>query len=431
MLARRTFLGSIAAPFAAAALPWHVHAGLLEDLRGHPGTPEEVARDEDFWRPIQQAFMMDRAVVNLNNGGCSPAPTIVHDALKGRLDHANRQPPPHVLWHVQHPQYEVVRERLARQWGVDAEEVAITRNGSESLETCLLGLDLSRGDEVLTTTLDYPRMLTTLRQRERREGITLVQVRLPVPCEDEGEVVRRFEAAITPRTRLILMCHMVNLTGQVLPVRRVVEMARARNGGIPVIVDGAHALAHFEFQLPDLGCDYYGVSLHKWLQAPIGTGMLYVRRNRIRGLWPLMPAPADMDGNIRKFEEIGTHPEAHALSIAEALTFHQAIGGLRKEHRLRYLRDYWARRLLATGRATLNTSLRREFSCGIGNVRIEGLDTTRLQAWLWEKRKVLTTAILHEECTGLRVTPSVYTTLDELDRFADAVEWAIRNGLPA
>lgn len=434
MLDRRVFLGSMLVPATAAMAsgfrPTRASA-MLEELAGFVAPPESIAKDEDYWARVQQAFMMERSIINLNNGGCSPSPSFVHEAFKRRLDDANRWPPPHVLWQTQHPQYETARERLAKHWGVDAEEIAITRNSSESLEICQFGLDLQRGDEVLTTDQDYPRMISTFRQRERREGVKMVQIKIPVPCESDDEIVKRFEEAITPRTRMILMCHIINLTGQILPVKRVVEMARKKNGGIPVIVDGAHALAHFDFKISDLGCDYYGVSLHKWLHAPIGTGLLYVRRDKIKGLWSLFGTNPELEDNIRKFEEIGTHPEANALGIAEALTFHEAIGDERKEARLRYLRDYWAKRLLATGKARLHTSLKPKFSCGIANVEIDGLDTLKLHGWLWEKKKILTVGIKHDDFTGLRVTPSTYTTLEDLDRFCDAVEWAIKNGIPA
>lgn len=434
---RREFLGAIRYPaslaIGAAALatfdPGRASAALAE-LGSHVGSPDEIARDESYWARVQQAFTMDRTVINLNNGGVSPSPKFVQEAMERRLAHANSYPPTVTLWQVQHPQYEDVRSRLAREWGVDAEEIAITRNSSESLQICQLGIDLKAGDEVLTTTQDYPRMITTFKQRARREGIVLKQFKLPVPCEDAARIVSLFEENITDKTRMILASHIINITGQILPIKDIIAMARTKNGGIPVIVDGAHALAHFEFKLSDLGCDYYGVSLHKWLAAPHGTGLLYVRRDKIKGLWPMMAATAELDDNIRKFEEIGTHPEANALCIGEALTFHQGIGGARKEARLRYLRDYWAHRLIATGKAVMNTSLKPQFSCGIGNVRIEGLDTAKLQAWLWDKKHILTVAILHEEFNGLRVTPSVYTTLEELDRFGDAIEYAIKNGLP-
>ncbi len=431
MLDRRTFLGSITLP-AGAAL---AHAALnrtgaidLDAIAGHAGTPAQVAQDEDFWAHVGRAFTLDRSVINLNNGGVSPSPAFVQDAMKRHLDFSNSSPPPYSLWRILEPQKEGVRERLARHWGVDPEEIAITRNSSESLQICQLGLTLARGDEVLTTTVDYPRMITTFKQRERREGVVLRQFKLPIPCEDPGQVVRLFEQNISPRTRLILMSHIVNITGQILPVREVVEMARRKS--IPVIVDGAHALAHFAFRLTDLACDYYGVSLHKWLFAPHGTGLLYVRRDKIKGLWPMMAAGPELDDNIRKFEEIGTHPAANFLAIGEALTFHQAIGDARKEARLRLLRDTWAQRLLATGKARLHTSLRPGFSCGIGTVQIEGVDSAKLAEHLWDKHHIVTTAIKHDEFEGLRVTASVYTTMEELDRFCSAVERVVTHGLP-
>lgn len=433
---RRAFLGTGIAAISAPAVARG--AELLPEWRrvlGHAGSdrplPVGAGDDEDFWGEIQRAFTVDRSIVNLNNGGVSPSPGMVQEAMKRHLDFSNSCPPPVALWRILEPQKEVVREELAKQWGVSPEEVAITRNSSESLQICQLGIDLARGDEVLTTTHDYPRMLTTFRQRERREGIVLRQVKLPIPCEDPEAVVRLFQGAITERTRLILMCHIVNITGQILPVRGVAAMARER--GIPLIVDGAHALAHFDFRLSDLGCDYYGVSLHKWLFAPHGTGLLYVRRDKIKSLWPMMGADATRDDDVRKFEEIGTHPAAPALAIAEALAFHRAIGGPRKESRLRFLKDYWAKRLLdaGKGRVRLHTSLRPEFSCGIGTFQLDGVDSEKLSAFLYDKHKVLTTNIRHDEFEGIRVTPSVYTTLPELDRFCEIVERVIREGLPA
>jgi selenocysteine lyase/cysteine desulfurase len=440
MMNRRTVLGALALPLVEGAFPGGASLRAtplsrreLEELGQRPGTPGEIAADEDFWLPIQQAFTQDRAHINLNNGGVSPAPAIVQDAQKRRLDRANTMPPPIALWREQEPAREHVREGLASQWGTDPEEIALTRNSSESLQICQFGHDLSRGDEVLTTTQDYPRMLTTFGQRERREGIVLRTFKIPIPCEDPALIVRRFEENITPRTRLILMSHIINITGQILPVKAVVAMARNKNGGIPVIVDGAHALAHFEFKIPDVGCDYYGVSLHKWLFAPHGNGLLYVRREKIKGLWPLMASPQEREGDIRKFEEIGTHAVAPMLSIAEALTFHRCIGGARKEARLRFLRDRWANRLLShpSGRVRLHTSLKPSFSCGIGTFQVDGLDSTALSDWLWNTKGILVTSIkLKDEFEGIRVTPSVYTTLQDLDRFCEAVEHVIAQGLP-
>jgi selenocysteine lyase/cysteine desulfurase len=435
MQTRRQAIGSIIYPAAFGALSTACAPGRFASavaaaasLLPRADDPRDVARDEAFWLQIQQAFTVDRSIINLNNGGVSPSPAIVQQAVKRHLDHANTCPA-HVLWQVQDKQIDGVRRQLARAWGVDAEEIAITRNSSESLQICQQGFDLAPGDEVLTTTHDYPRMITTFKQRARREGIVLKQFPLPIPCEDPAAVVALFEANITPRTRLILMSHIVNITGQILPVKAVVQMARAR--GIPVIVDGAHALAHFDFKISDLDCDYYGVSLHKWLFAPHGTGLLYVRRDRIASLWPLMAAEQKNDGDIRKFEEIGTHAAAPFLAIAEALAFHQGIGAANKEARLRHLRDCWATRLLAHDRVTLHTSLKPQHSCALATLEIDGIDPQQLSDYLWERHRILTTAIMHDEFRGVRITPSVYTTLPELDRFCEVMETVIRSGLPA
>lgn len=424
---RREFLGALAAPAALALAP----AGLERVLGVFNGlgdrSPDEVAQDESAWFAVQQAFTIDRAQINLNNGGVSPAPEVVQRAQKRHLDFSNAGPATN-MWQVLEPQRETVRRGLAGLFGCSPEEVALTRNASESLQICQFGIDLEPGDEVLTTTQDYPRMLNTFKQRERREGIVLRQFSIPVPAEDDDEIVRLFESHITERTRVILMCHVINLTGQILPVAKVVAMARAR--GIPVIVDGAHAFAHLVFDRDELDCDYYGTSLHKWLTAPIGTGLLYVRRERIGDLWPLMGAEEKNADDIRKFEEIGTHPAAGYLAVAEALAFHFGIGPERKQARLRYLRDYWARRLLEHDRVHLNTSLDPRFSCGIGNVRIDGLDTRKLGGFLWREYRIRVSGIVHDEFEGLRISPNVYTSLGELDVFCEAIERALRDGLP-
>lgn len=436
MHTRRTFLGTFTFPAAAAALGIPLAprlsaastASLLKVLRTHPGAPFDVARDEDFWGQVGRAFTVDRTLVNLNNGGVSPSPATVQDAMKRHLDFSNLAPT-YTMWGILEPQREGVRQRLARAWGVDAEEVALVRNASEGLQILQLGLELRRGDEVLTTTQDYPRMLTTFEQRERRDGIVLRKIRIPVPAEDPAQVVRLFEEAVTPRTRAILACHMINLTGQILPVRELNAMARRR--GIPLIVDGAHALAHMDFLLDALDVDNYSASLHKWLFAPHGTGLLYVRREKIPEIWPLMAAPETLSGDIRKFEEIGTHPAANYLAIAEALTFHQALGGARKEARMVYLRDYWARPLLELDRVRLHTSLKPGFACGLANVEIEGVDPSALVDHLWKRHRIIAVAIKHAEFQGIRVTPSVYTQLEELDRFVDAMTRVVRQGLPS
>ncbi len=431
MYSRREFIDRLgkaggAAMFGAFVLPEKSRA-IAENLKDHTGNTAEIARDEDFWFEVQQAFTVDRSLINLNNGGVSPSPAIVQEAMKDHLDFSN-EAPAYTMWRILEPQREQVRKQLAGLFKCDAEEIAVTRNASEGLQTCQFGFDLERGDEVLTTNQDYPRMINTFKQRERREEIKLRQFSIPVPAENDEEIVRLFERNITPNTKLILMCHMINLTGQILPVKKVVQMARKK--GIPVIVDGAHAFAHFDFDHSDLDCDYYATSLHKWLLAPHGTGMLYVKKDKIADLWPLMAAPEKMDDDIRKFEEIGTHPAANFIAISEATAFHEGIGAGRKEARLKYLTDYWVDQLIGHDRVRLNTSRDSRYACGIANVRIDGIDSGKLAGYLWREHRMLVTPISHDEFEGIRVTPNVYTTLRELDQFSDVMQGIIENGLP-
>ncbi len=427
MVDRRQFVLGLAAPAVACAAP-RLEPGSARAALARAAAVDAVEGDAElFWGEIARAFTVDRGMVNLNNGGVSPSPRLVQEAMKRHLDVSN-EAPAYTMWRILEPEREGVRARLAQTFGVDPEEVAITRNASESLQTCQFGFDLQRGDEVLTTTQDYPRMLTTFKQRERREGIVLVQFSIPTPCEDPGEIVRRFEAHITPRTRLILVSHVVFLTGQILPVAEVVALGRKH--GIPVLVDGAHALAHFDFELAELDCDYYASSLHKWLFAPHGTGLLYVRKAKIGGLWPLMAADEKQQDDIRKFEEIGTHPAANALAIAEALVFHETLGPKRKERRLIELREAWAEPLARHERVRFHTSRKPGFACGLALVELEGIDSEKLAAHLWDKHKIFVVAIKHAEFQGIRVSPSVYTLKSELARFVEAMESVIRAGLP-
>jgi selenocysteine lyase/cysteine desulfurase len=380
----------------------------------------EVARDEDYWREIQAAFSLDRTLINLNNGGVSPSPRIVQDAMRRYLDFSNHAPV-HTMWRVLEPQVESVRQMLARDFGCDPEELAITRNASEALETVQLGLDLKAGDEVITTDHDYPRMITTWKQRERRDGIKLKFISFPTPPPSLDDLYQRFEQAITPRTKVIHFCHITNVTGQIFPVARLCRMARER--GIEAIVDGAHAYAQFPFRHADLDCDYYGTSLHKWLLAPHGTGFLYIRKSKIPKVWPLMAASDEMKDNVRKFEEIGTHPAANHNAIAEALTFHQTIGVDRKEARLRYLRSLWEERLGKLPKAKLLASRDPRMSAGIGMLAIEGKTPGDLHSALWEKYRIIVSPFTKPSpVEGIRITPNIYTTVEEIDRFCDAME---------
>tara|TARA_Y100001935_G_C17286602_1_gene500739 strand:- start:759 stop:1973 length:1215 start_codon:yes stop_codon:yes gene_type:complete len=401
-------------------------ARALDSVKGITGDPKVIARDERYWREIQQAYSADRGIVNLNNGGVSPSPIVVQNAMKRHLDFSNTTPA-YSMWRILEPQREPVRRRVARFFKCSPEEIAFTRNASESLQICQNGFDMEPGDEVLTTTQDYGRMINTFKQRECRDGIIMKQFKIPIPAENDNEIVRLFEKNITSKTKMILMCHMINITGQILPVKKVVKMARKYN--IPVVVDGAHTFAHFEFDANDLDCDYYASSLHKWLCAPHGTGLLYVRKNKIADLWPLQaPAECSME-DIRKFEEIGTHPAANYLAIGDALTFHQGIGTKNIEQRLIYLRDRWAKRLLKNDRIKLHTSLKPGKGCAIATVQIEGIDTSDVSKHLWDKYKIFVVAIKHPEFEGCRITPHIYTTTEEIDRFSDAMEHIVKHGI--
>ncbi len=396
-------------------------------------TPEEVAADESYWREIQFAFTLDRTLINLNNGNQCPSPAVVHEACKRYMDWSNQAP----VYHrgMIERNIEMARRRLANEFGADPEEIAITRNASESLQIAQMGLDLKPGDEILTTEQDYGRMLTTWDQRARRDKIKVTRIDFPCPTT-QADLLKRFETAITLQTKVLHFCHITNQSGQLFPVRDLSRLARQR--GIVTIVDGAHAMGHFPYKLRDLEMDYYGVSLHKWLLAPLGTGLLYVRRDRIAQTWPLQAAPERRDTDIRKFEEIGTSPAATKAAINEAIAFQQAIGIERKAARLRYLTLRWANELKKSPRIRLHSSLEPGQTWGLAVVSIEGVDSNKLVTHLMDKHRIIVTAVGHENIKdpkmsyrGLRITPNIYTPLEEIDTFVEAMLAVAKNGLPA
>ncbi len=429
---RRTFLTSAGKGIGLAALSSATVAGLLGNVVAAGKSishlsPIEAALDEDYWATIQQAFSVTRGIINLNNGGVSPSPRMVTEAFV-RYTWQQEDATAYTMWQILEPQSETVRTGLAEVFGCDAEEIAITRNASESLEILLMGIDLKAGDEILTTTQDYPRMLTTLKQRELREGLKVNLIKIPIAPENVDDIATAFERAVTPKTKLILVSHQINLTGQILPVKKICDMARSRD--IETIVDGAHAFAQFDFKRDDLGCDYYGTSLHKWIYAPKGTGMLYVRKDKIAKVWALMAYEDKNRNDIRKFEEIGTHSAAMRLAIGEAILFHNAIGGKRKEERLRFLSRHWMNKLKDVPKVGFNTSFDPKQSCAIANFKIDGIDPVALGGYLMSKHKIFTTPIVFPEFNGIRITPNIYTTRWELDRFCNIVEDVARKGLP-
>jgi len=387
-------------------------------------SPTASASDEDFWGRIQSAFEVDRSLINLNNGGVSPSPKIVMDAFRRYIDYSN-QAPSYYMWQHVEPKIETVREKLAVVFKCDKEEIAITRNDSESLQIVQQGIDFKPGDEILTTTQDYPRMLTTFNQMERRIGIKVNKVKYPAPLINKNDYVEALKNGITPKTKLILISHTCFLTGQILPVRDVCRAAHEK--GIEVIVDGAHSFNHFPYTLADLECDYFGTSLHKWTYAPIGTGMLYVKKELIKKVWPLMAASKEMEDNIRKFEEIGTHPAANHNAVAEALAFNEAIGIDRKAERFRYLHKRWINRVKKYDNVKFLINIDDESNwAGIVNFYITGVDMSKLQGYLLNKHRIYVVGIIFEEFKGIRVTPNVYTMISEMDLFADVIESVAR-----
>ena len=428
MVSRRAFLritstaGTAAYAFTSSGLDTLLAASAQVAGR----SPDDVAQDEFFWREVQHGFDIDRTLINLNNGNSCPSPRPVHTALKYYLDMSN-QAPVHYRGQLEQNK-ETARRRLAAEFGCDKEELAITRNSSEALQIAQNGIDLKPGDEVLTTEQDYGRMLTTWDQRARREGIKITRINFPVPTTEE-DLYQRFVQAITPQTKVLHFCHITNLTGQRFPVKRLSQLARQR--GILTIVDGAHAFAHFPFTLADLDCDYYGTSLHKWLLAPHSTGFLYVRRDRIAPTWPLTAAPARSTSDIRKFEEVGTIAAAPFAAINEALAYHQALGVARKAARLRYLTMRWANRLKTNPRIKFHSSMLPGETFGLANVVIDGIKATDINRFLWNKYRIITTAITRDDYQGIRVTPNIYTTLEEIDTFAAAMEDLLKNGVPS
>src|SRR5512137_1541179 len=432
---RRSFMRSVGA-FGAAAVAFDPKglARIDEASQSVAGRAvDDIAKDEFYWREIQLAFKLDRELINLNNGFTSPTPRVALESMFRYTELINMLPV-HYQGMVA-AGIQTIRRRMANEFGCDPEELALTRGASEALQIVQNGIDLEPGDEVVTTEQDYPRMLTTWDQRMRREGIKVTRLQFPVPTTQDF-LYGMFEKAISPRTKVFHFTHITNLTAQLFPVKRLSRLARSK--GIVTIVDGAHALGHFPFKLHDLECDAYGVSLHKWLLAPLGNGCLFVRKEMIPRFWPLQAAPEQQDSDIRKFESIGTHPWAIRAALGEALAFHQAIGADRKAARLRYLTLRWANALKAHPRIKVLSELSEPAQCwGVAAVYIDGIDVRQLAKWMFDKYRIVVVPLVGGappnsvfDYQALRVSLNVYTTLEEVDTFTEAVLDAAKNGIP-
>ena len=381
----------------------------------------ELAQQDAFWATIRGKYRLTPDYINLENGYYSMQAEPVLDAFVGHVRRTNREASRYMRT-AQVPDKLRVRTRLAGLAGCSPEELIVTRNTTESLDTVIAGHDWKPGDEAVMAAQDYGAMLDMFKLQARRYGMVNRVVSLPHDPRSDDEIVQLYANAITPRTRLLMVCHMVNITGHILPVRAIADMAHAR--GVDVMVDGAHAFAQLDFAIPDLGGDYYGASLHKWLGVPLGAGILYVRREKIAKLWPIYGDSAFADTDIRKLNHTGTHPVHTDLAINDAIDFHQSIGVARKEARLRFLQQYWTRQVRGVPRIVLNTPSDPKRSCAIANVGIEGVKPADLARELFERFRVWTVAIDRAEARvhGVRVTPHVYTTTTELDTFVRALK---------
>jgi selenocysteine lyase/cysteine desulfurase len=382
------------------------------------GSTDDITQEEEFWHWIRQAYTVSGALINLNNGGVSPQPRTVQEAQNRYLALAN-ETPTYYMWRILDQNREPVRERLAELAGCSAEEIAINRNATEALDTVIFGLTLQKGDEIVLTKQDYPNMIQAWKQRELRDGIKLKWINLDLPQDNDDYFVQQFTAQFTAKTKVVHITHLINWTGQILPVKKIAAEARKR--GIEVLVDSAHSFAHIDFKFSDFGADYMGTSLHKWLCAPFGTGMLYVQKEKIKNLYPLFPTAEPLSADIRKFELQGTRSFPAEMAIAQAIDFHNLIGTQRKQARLHYLKNYWVEKCLAIPRFKIHTSLQPAYACALSNFSIEGIKPDDIANRLYNDFRIHTVAIVWENISGVRVTPHVYTTLAELDKLVKAI----------
>jgi selenocysteine lyase/cysteine desulfurase len=420
---RRSFLhffSSLSATALSAAVAQPAWSrNLTRVLAASAGRPsDQLAADEEFWYTVRESFTVSPFLINLNNGGVSPAPKIVQDAMKRYYDLSN-EAPSYYMWRILDQGREPTRSNLARLAGCSPEELAIHRNTTEALETVIFGLDLSAGDEIVLSKYDYPNMINAWKQREVRDKVKLVWIDPVLPSEDNDYLLGQYTRAFTPKTKLVHITHVVNWNGQILPVRKIADAAHAR--GIEVLVDGAHSFAQLDFKIPDLGCDYFGTSLHKWLTASIGTGFLFVKKEKIKGCYPLFAAPDPFSDNIRKFENMGTRPFFIEEATGKAIEFHEMIGAGRKEQRLFYLKNYWMTRVKDLPGIKLSTSMKPGFGCAIGMVGFEGKKPAELESFLFDKYRIHSVGIEWENLHGVRITPNVYTLTENLDVLVEAI----------
>ena len=424
MSSRRKFLTQLgittgSLPFLSFANPLFAEEAKMRIQKRYSSQGLDAPGDEDFWGWVRESYTTSPNIINLNNGGVSPQPKVVQDAHIRYYQYCN-EAPTYYMWQILDQGREPLREKLAGICGCSPEEIAINRNATEGLNTVIFGLNLKAGDEVVLTKQDYPNMINAWKQREKRDGIKLVWLNLNLPEENEDILVKQFLSAFTPKTKIVHITHLINWCGQILPVKKIAQEAHKR--GIEVIADGAHTLAHFDFNIPDLECDYFASSLHKWLGAPFGSGLLYVRKEKIKNVWALLSNNEPDGPDIRKFESLGTRSFASEMAIGAAVDFHEVIGAKRKENRLRFLKDYWVDQVKDLPGISFNQPKSPHLYCAIASLVIAGKKPEEVAGELFTKHKIHTVAINWENIHGVRVTPNVYTSLKDLDKLANAVK---------
>jgi selenocysteine lyase/cysteine desulfurase len=414
---KRSFLKNLAITGLASSASFKALSETIEKYQDIPAA--QLASDEEFWLQIRSGYKLKPDYINLENGYYCFTPQETLEGYISMIREINYQG----SWYfrtVQWDNKDKAAARLAKMFGGSSDEVAITRNATESLDVIISGYPWQEGDEAVFAEQDYGSIKNMFELTSRRFGMVNKIVNVPLHPQSDEEVVRVYEAAITPRTKLIMVSHMINITGQILPVKKICDMAHSY--GVEVMLDGAHCIAHFDFRIDELNCDYYACSLHKWLSVPLGAGLLYVKKDKIKKIWPLM-APYELDHpNIKNLNHTGTHPVATDLAVNNAIDYFEKIGAKRKEERLRYLQLYWSDQVRNVPGIRVNTPADPSRSCGIANVGIEGMDPNDMAKTLMDKYGIYTVGIDYAGVVGCRITPNIYTTPSELDVFVSALK---------
>ena len=382
-------------------------------------SPNQIATEENFWLQVRKDYSLKPDYINLESGyyNIIPNPTLNH-----MIDHARmvNYEGSYYMRTVQWDQKNAMAAKLAKVVGTSAKNLIITRNTTESLDMVIKGMNWENGDEAVYAKQDYGAMKMMFEQVSRRYGTKNIIVSVPNHPTSDEEIIRVYQNAITSKTKLLMVCHMVNITGQILPIKKICQMAHKK--GVQVMVDGAHCVGHFQFKIDDLECDYYGSSLHKWLAVPLGTGMLYVRDKHIDSLWPVFAEHHRQPGDIARLNHTGTHPVYHDLSIENAIEYYAMLGAERKEARLRYLQEYWSSKVRTHPNIVVNTPKESFRACGIANVGLKNLKPHELAKQLMDRYQIFTVAIDYANVQGCRISPNVFTTTQELDVFVKALQ---------